>query len=177
MPCKQSTGAMSPSWPPVRYATSKPLTFTRCRVKIAPSAAPIALPSSSCAQYQGSRRLMPPELDTLQLEERLVGSRVWLEPALGHRHREPDDVIFSRLSPLLQRHGGIVSVLVWDRPELSIGPLEHDGALGTGLVVRLQEDCGGVREVVTVLGHHVQTDGAPSVLRGGSNKDDLIGYT
>ena len=41
---------MSPSWPPVRYETSKLLTFTRCRVKIAPSAAPIDPPAASCVQ-------------------------------------------------------------------------------------------------------------------------------
>src|SRR5262249_43752624 len=120
---------------------------------------------------------MPPELDALQLEERLVGSRVRLEAALGHRHSEPDDVIFSRLSPLLQRHGGVGGVLVRDRPELAIRPLEHDGALRAGLVICLQEDFGGIREIVTVLSYHVQTDGTPTVLRGGPNKDNLIGYT
>src|SRR5262245_370574 len=100
MPCTQSTGAMSPSWPPVRYGTSKSLIFTRCRVKMAPSAAPIALTFHRAHSARGSRRLMPPELDALQLKERLVGSRVWLGVALWYRHSEPDDIILSRLSPL-----------------------------------------------------------------------------
>ena len=43
------------------------------------------------------------------------------------------------------------------------------------LIRRVEE--GGIREVVTVLSDHVQTDGTPAVLRGGSDKDNLIGYT
>src|SRR5262245_56261727 len=119
---------------------------------------------------------MPPELDALQLKKRLVSSWVGLGTALQHRHGEPDDIILSRLSPLLQRHGGVGGVLVWNRFELAIGPLEHDRALGAGLVVRFQEHLGVIRDLATVLGHQVEADGTATVLRGGTNEDNLIGY-
>jgi len=108
---------------------------------------------------------MPPELYTLQLKEGLVSSWIWLGPTFWHRDGEPDDIVFSRLSPLLQRHSSIGSVLVWDRLELPIRPLEHDRALGASLVTRLQEHLGGIRDLSAIIAHHVETDSTAAVLR------------
>src|SRR5262245_56455598 len=98
---------------------------------------------------------MPPELHALQLKERIISARVWLGPAVRYRHGQPNDVTLTRLSPLLHRHRSVGGMLVWDRFELPVFPLEDDGALGAGLVICLQENIRVVRDRVAFCSHYV----------------------
>src|SRR5262245_28689537 len=123
-----------------------------------------------------SRCLMPPKLDALQFKERIVSARVWLEPAVWHRHSQPNNVILARLSPLLHCHRGIGGMLVWDGCELPVFPLEDDGVLRPGLVIGLQDDIRVVRDRTAICSHDVQADRTATMLGSRSNKNELVGH-
>ena len=67
-------------------------------------------------------------------------------------------------------------MLVWDRLELPVLPLEDNSALGPGLVVCLEEDLGVIRNLATRGGYQPQADRTPTVLGSGPDKDELIGH-
>src|SRR5215831_20495953 len=119
---------------------------------------------------------MPPELHALQLKERIVSARVWRGPTWRHRYGEPDNIILSRLSPLLSCYRGVGGVLIWDCLELPVFPLEDHGALGTGLVVCLKEDISVIGGLATTCSHQPQADRTTTVLGSGPDKDELIGH-
>src|SRR5215510_3274116 len=124
----------------------------------------------------GLRRLMPPELHALQLKERIVSARVWRGPTWRHRYGEPDNIILSRLGPLLSCYRGVRGVLIWDRLELPVFPLEDHGALGTAPVVCLKKDLSVIGDLATSRSHQAQADRTTTVLRCGPDKDELIGH-
>ena len=165
MPCRERTGAMAPCMATVEVRDIK---ITDLHALARKDARRLLLPLGSPSRPACRPAPDGEKAHAVSCHQSFTHSnskndssaaRVWLGPAVRHRHGQPNDVILARLGPLLHRHRGIGGVLVWDRCELPIFPLEHDGALGCrscSMSPGAHQPRQGPRRLM--CGHNVQAD-------------------